>query len=180
MSIVGGSKLWYNTAHSHNGTRKALIVMFWTLAWNEMSLSPAVSWAPLSLQRSIQNEKLQLKSVESFSEQSEPPIIFYRCQSENFPGSNICHAKFVLGSCTEETWFCVQVTFSRRPGPVVSIALVQVKFLYYSDSFWIIRTDFWLSGQLLDYLYSFWIVRAVFGLAGQFLGYPDSFQHVSE
>ena len=45
---------------------------------------------------------------------------------------------------------------------------VQVKFLDYPDSFWIIHTDFGLSGQLLGYPEGFWIVRTVSWLSRQF------------
>ena len=152
MSIVGGSKPWYNTAHSNNGMRKALIVMFWTrasLAWIKMSLSAAASSVCLSAEINPMGvTAAQISWYLIIAEQSEQPIIFYRCVcsavrkklsgQEDFPRKNFpefMHWRNLI-LCTSHilssTWTC------RRS--------VQVKFLDYPDSFCIIRTDFGLSG----------------------------------
>ena len=179
MSIVGGSKPWYNTAHSNNGMRKALIVMFWTLAslaWIKMSLSAAASSVCLSAEINPMGvTAAQISWYLIIAEQSEQPIIFYRCVCsavrKNFPDRKIFHAKTFLNSCTEETWLCVQVIFSRRPGPVVEVSKL---------SFWIIQTVSVLFAHILDCPGSFWVIRAVFRLSGQFLGYPDCFGPASK
>ena len=156
MSIVGGSKPWYNTAHSNNGMRKALIVMFWTrasLAWIKMSFSAAavssssvhlsVCWDQSNGSNCSSNKLISHHCRAKWATNYILPLCLQCSQKklsgqEDFPRKNFpefMHWRNLI-LCTSHilssTWTC------RRS--------VQVKFLDYPDSFCIIRTDFGLSG----------------------------------